>query len=119
MPTKIFTIMGGDCPFGRGCEIDSQVCRKCEHYYRAGTGTFFWCKHPDGDKRGQKERKRPAIEQNTRGIERKSPETEQPKRKRGRPPGKSTTAGKTPAKRGRKPTKGKERPIMVIKQVKR
>ena len=119
MPTKIFTTIDGQCPFGRPCQTDSKECRKCEHYYRAGTGTFFWCKHPDGEKRGQKERKRPVIEQNTRGIERKAPETEQPKRKRGRPPGKSTTAGKTPAKRGRKPTKGKERPIRVIKQVKR
>ena len=82
MPTKIFTIMGGDCPFGRGCEIDSQVCRKCEHYYRAGTGTFFWCKHPDAQK--------------TAEIARKAPKIAQPKRKRGRPPGKAT---KRPVKR--------------------
>ena len=38
--------MGGDCPFGRGCVRDSVTCRKCEYYYRAGTGTFFWCNHP-------------------------------------------------------------------------
>ena len=71
MPTKIFTILGGNCPFGRGCDIDSLSCRKCEHFYRTGTGTFFWCKHPDGQKRVE--------------IAQKAPEIEQPKRKRGRP----------------------------------
>ena len=74
--------MGGGCPFGKGCEIDSPSCRKCEHFYRAGTGTFFWCNHP--------------IEQKPAKIERKSPEIVQEKRKRGRPPGKAT---KRPVKR--------------------
>lgn len=35
--------MGGNCPFGQGCEIDSPSCRKCQWFYRAGTGMFFWC----------------------------------------------------------------------------
>lgn len=46
MMTKIFTVLGGRCPFGCNCEIDSTECRKCEHFYRVGTATFFWCKHP-------------------------------------------------------------------------
>ena len=89
MPTKIFTILGGGCPFGRGCDIDSPSCRKCEHFYRTGTGTFFWCKHPDGQKRVEIAQKAPEIAQ-------KAPEIAQPKRKRGRPPGKAT---KKPVKR--------------------
>lgn len=77
--------MGGKCPFGKGCDIDTESCRKCEWYYRAGTGTFFWCRHP--------------IEQKAQVIEQKAPEIEQPKRKRGRPPGKAT---KKPVKRTKK-----------------
>lgn len=46
MPTKIFTTLGGKCPFGMGCDIDTQPCRNCKHFYRAGTGMFFWCNHP-------------------------------------------------------------------------
>ena len=75
MPTKVFTLMGGGCPFGKECEIDSPSCRKCQWFYRTGTGTFFWCNHP---------------------IEQKPAEIAQPKRKRGRPPGK---AAKKPVKR--------------------
>ena len=82
MPTKVFTLMGGGCPFGKGCEIDSPSCRKCQWFYRTGTGTFFWCNHP--------------IEQKPAKIARKAPEIAQPKRKRGRPPGKAT---KKPVKR--------------------
>lgn len=82
MPTKVFTLMGGGCPFGKGCEIDSPSCRKCEHFYRAGTGTFFWCNHP--------------IVQEPATIARKAPEIVQEKRKRGRPPGKAV---KKPVKR--------------------
>lgn len=74
--------MGGGCPFGKGCEIDSQSCRKCQWFYRTGTGTFFWCNHP--------------IEQKPAEIAQKSPEIAQKKRKRGRPPGKAT---KKPVKR--------------------
>lgn len=74
MPTKIFTILGGYCPFGRGCEIDSPSCRKCEHFYRAGTGTFFWCKYPNGE--------RPEIAPK---IEQITPEKAQSTKKRGRP----------------------------------
>lgn len=74
--TKIFTVMGGNCPFGTGCEIDSLSCRKCQWFYRTGTATFFWCSHP--------------IEQKSAEIARKAPKIAQPKRKRGRPPGKAT-----------------------------
>ena len=82
MPTKIFTILGGDCPFGRKCTRDSTQCRQCQYYYRAGTGTFFWCNHP--------------IEQKPAEIVQKAPEIVQEKRKRGRPPGKAV---KKPVKR--------------------
>lgn len=74
MPTKIFTTISGLCPFGKKIMIDSTGCRSCEHFYRMGTATFFWCRHP--------------IEE--------APEMTQPKRKRGRPPGK---AKKKPVKR--------------------
>ena len=63
--------MGGNCPFGKGCEIDSPSCRKCQWFYRTGTGTFFWCNHP--------------IEHKPVEIEHKTPKITQPKRKRGRP----------------------------------
>lgn len=89
MPTKVFTVMGGVCPFGNGCEIDSQSCRKCQWFYRAGTGTFFWCNHPI-------EQKQAEIERKSAEIERKAPEIAQTKRKRGRPPGKAI---KKPVKR--------------------
>ena len=92
MPTKIFTTIDGKCPFGRNCAIDSTECRKCEWFYRAGTAMFFWCRHPV------------------------TPETEQVKRKRGRPPGKSTNPVMPKRKRGSIATKGKERPIKTIKQ---
>ena len=45
MPTKIFTTLGGSCPYGHNVELDSPGCRKCEDYFRAGTGMFFWCRH--------------------------------------------------------------------------
>lgn len=44
MPTKIFKAKGGECPFGRSCEIDTPVCRKCENYQIATSRLFFWCK---------------------------------------------------------------------------
>lgn len=81
--------MGGGCPFGKECEIDSLSCRKCQWFYRTGTGTFFWCKHPIEQKPAEIARKAPEIA-------RKAPEITQPKRKRGRPPGKAT---KKPVKR--------------------
>lgn len=74
--------MGGGCPFGKGCEVDTPACRRCEFFYRAGTGTFFWCTHPT--------REVPKIAREPAKIARKAPEIEQPKRKRGRPPGKAT-----------------------------
>lgn len=90
MPTKVFTLMGGQCPFDKGCEIDSSSCRNCQWYYRVGTGTFFWCNHQKeteskdySDKPSQNHFREP-----TKMIE--------PKRKRGRPPGK---AAKKPVKR--------------------
>lgn len=44
MPTKIFTTIEQECPFGRGCKIDSTTCRACPDYFRMGTGFFFWCR---------------------------------------------------------------------------
>lgn len=46
MPIKVFTTIDGLCPFGQGIPIDSAGCRKCKYFYRTGTATFFWCKHP-------------------------------------------------------------------------
>ena len=89
MATKIFTTIPGRCPFGYKNDIDDHLCRLCPFYYRAGTGTFFWCNHPPKEKQ---ERKTAEI----------VPEQGQEKRKRGRPPGKAT---KTPVKR----TKPKKR----------
>lgn len=43
MPIKIFTTITGPCPFGKNVTIDSPGCRSCEHFYRTGTGMFFWC----------------------------------------------------------------------------
>ena len=43
MPTKVFTTISGPCPFGKNVTIDSPGCRSCEHFYRTGTGMFFWC----------------------------------------------------------------------------
>ena len=93
MPTKIFTTIDGKCPFGRECQTDSKECRKCENYYRNGTGMFFWCKA-------------------------ETPGKEAPKKKRGRPRKEDVQAkdaAMKAAKRGSKPTKGKERPISAIK----
>jgi len=95
MPTKIFTTIDGPCPFGRKCQTDSKECRTCENYFRNGTGTFFWCKAA-------------------------TPGLDAPKKKRGRPRKtdvQAKDAAMKAAKRGSKPTKGKERPISAIKQV--
>ena len=54
MPTKIFTTIIGDCPFGKGVKIDSTQCRNCSEYYRTGTGMFFWCRHPEPEKLPEK-----------------------------------------------------------------
>lgn len=82
MPTKIFTTLGGACPFGEGPEIDSLKCRNCEYYWRIGTGTFFWCLHP--------------VQQ--------QPAPEPEKRKRGRPKGSKNK--KKVARRKIKPSAG-------------
>ena len=113
MPTKIFTTIGGNCPFGRKCAVDSTECRKCEWFYRTGTATFFWCRHPETP---EMEREAKKLERKRAELERKSPEMEQGKRKRGRPPGKSTKPVMPKRKRGSIATKGKERPIKTIKQ---
>lgn len=87
MPTKIFTTVGGLCPFGRGIEIDSAGCRRCEYFYRTGTATFFWCRHPQAEKPAE------IVPQSVEGVPMK--------KKRGRKPVK---AAKKPVK-GRKPQK--------------
>ena len=90
MPTKIFTTIDGPCPFGTGHAIDSPGCRKCQHFYRTGTATFFWCSHPPV------EQAKP-----TRGRPKKSELVKPVVKKK---------------KRGERPKKGKERPIKAIKQ---
>ena len=81
MPIKIFTTISGKCPFGKGCEIDSLPCRRCEWFYRTGTAMFFWCSHPAPEK-----------PQSIPTTPERVPETKktgmEPK-KRGRPPGKA------------------------------
>ncbi len=54
MPTKVFTLTGGGCPFGKGCEIDSPACRQCQWFYRKGTYTFIWCLHPKQERANEK-----------------------------------------------------------------
>lgn len=34
------------CPF-TGNAIDSPACRQCRDFFKAGTNTFIWCKHPE------------------------------------------------------------------------
>lgn len=94
-------MMGGGCPFGKGCEVDTPACRRCEFFYRAGTETFFWCRHPyekakeqsaTEESEGRESTPDASATKKTKGrkIARKVPEIEPPKRKRGRPPGKAT-----------------------------
>lgn len=78
MPTKIFTTLGGNCPFGRGCELDSPRCRQCQHYYRAGTGTFFWCNTPKEDESVSKSIE---IVPKTTGIVHDKPKRGRPRKK--------------------------------------
>lgn len=79
MPTKIFTTFITPCPFGKLVTIDSPGCRSCEHYYRNGTGTFFWCKA------------------GSESVPNMTREILHPKPKRGRPR-KTTIPGKAPKK---------------------
>lgn len=97
MPTKIFTTITGKCPFGRGCDIDSQGCRDCKDYFRAGTGMFFWCNYqPPKEsaesvpKSTESVSKKAESVRKTRKSVRKGTKSESEKRKRGRPPGKAT-----------------------------
>lgn len=71
MPIKIFTTLGGMCPFGKRVPVDSGACRNCADYFRAGPGPFFWCRHQK-PKRGRPKAAAPAA-------------PEVGKRKRGRP----------------------------------
>lgn len=89
MPTKIFTTIDGNCPFGLNVKIDSKECRTCANYYRSGTGMFFWCNHPPGPEKPKR-------------TVRPKPEPADKKKKR-----------------GETPKKGKESRIKVIKQSKR
>lgn len=75
MPTKVFTTITGKCPFGLEHLIDSPACRKCRHYWRAGTAMFFWCNYRNVPE--------------SAGTVPKTSETVPEKRKRGRPPGKA------------------------------
>ena len=80
MPTKVFTTFITPCPFGKLVTIDSPACRSCEHYYRNGTGTFFWCKAGSPDP-----------------VPNMAQEILHPKPKRGRPR-KTVIPGKAPKK---------------------
>ena len=99
MPTKIFTTIGGNCPFGRKCAVDSTECRKCEWFYRTGTATFFWCRHPEDQKKPKTDSKKPApliADPVKKHRAKKTQKPEAEKKKRGRP--------------------AKYKPVQVIKQ---
>lgn len=36
----------GKCPF-TGKDIGTVACSNCEWYFKQGTETFIWCKHPE------------------------------------------------------------------------
>ena len=88
MIRKIFKV--GDCPFRPGVEVGSTGCRTCADYKgEPAYCSFVICSH-EGE-----------IEQKAAKIARKAPEIAQPKRKRGRPPGKAKKKplnGKTKSK---------------------
>ena len=84
MPTKIFTTLGGKCPFGMGCDIDTQPCRNCKHFYRAGTGMFFWCNHHVPEKTDSVLKSDKSVPKARKSVPKASKDA--PKRKkRGRP----------------------------------
>lgn len=96
MPTKIFTTISGLCPFGKKIMIDSTGCRSCEHFYRMGTATFFWCTHPV-----ESVPKTPESVPKTRKTVPKATKDVLKTKKRGRPPGKAKKKpvnGKTKSK---------------------
>lgn len=83
MIRKIFKV--GECPFRPGVEVGSTGCRTCADYKgEPAYCSFVICSH-EGE-----------IKQKAAKIAREAPEIAQPKRKRGRPPGK---AKKKPVKR--------------------
>ena len=94
MPTKIFTTISGPCPFGKNVTIDSPGCRTCEHFYRTGTGMFFWCNNP-----GESVPKKPGTVRKTRETVPKSAESVPKTKKRGRP---DVKAKKKPVKTRKK-----------------
>lgn len=85
--------MGGGCPFGKGCEIDSPSCRKCQWFYRTGTGTFFWCRHPE------------------RANEMTTTKAAEFEKKPSGTPGRKYLKGQTGKKRGRPAKKAENKPI--------
>ena len=85
MATKVFTTIPGPCPFGFHNNIDDHLCRLCPYYYRAGTGTFFWCNHP-----AESVLKKRGTVPKTRETVPKAAESVRKTKKRGRPPGKAT-----------------------------
>ena len=66
---KIFTTIPGVCPL-KGCSEDSQPCRSCEFYYRAGTGTFFWCRRPQEPEPEKRKRGRPKGSKSQKPVKR-------------------------------------------------
>ncbi len=85
MPTKVFTTITGPCPFGKNVTIGSPGCRSCEHFYRTGTGMFFWCNYPIEQKTAEIEQKTAEIARKPAEIARKPAKSVQGTKKRGRP----------------------------------
>lgn len=104
MPTKVFTLTGGGCPFGKGCEIDSPACRQCQWFFRRGTYTFIWCLHPKQERADEKAKSK--LPENKKTATRKPVSPKQRANKRANEKDKQIKIGATPKKRGR-PKKAK------------
>lgn len=112
MPIKIFTTISGPCPFGKNVTIDSPGCRSCEHFYRTGTGMFFWCNNlgPKSEESVLKSEESvlksgESVSKTTKSV----PET------RKRVP-KTTKLGTEPKKRGRPAGKAEKKPVKTRKK---
>lgn len=105
MPIKIFTTITGPCPFGKNVTIDSPGCRSCEHFYRTGTGMFFWCNNPVPKSEESVIKSGESVPKTTKSV----PET------RKRVP-KTTKSGTEPKKRGRQDGKAEKKPVKTRKK---
>lgn len=105
MPIKIFTTISGPCPFGKNVTIDSPGCRSCEHFYRTGTGMFFWCNNPGPKLEESVLKSGESVPKTSKSV----PET------RKRVP-KTTKSGTEPKKRGRPAKKAISKPVKTRKK---